>query len=258
MSRLALFGVFGVAALAGAGVTALYLSRTGRPRLPGAAGPALPGPVPGAHPLAPGAAIAASTRRLAATVAGAAYSYGGGTPGSAWPQGSAGLRGGKGWDCSGLILAWSAALLRYRWDGADLTSSQIANLCTPVELGRQLPGDLAAYRNRHVTAVVGLAGARGHSAVLSASGGGQSTNGDDPRAFVRLHDAADYRADFLTYMRLPPVEVSADQAVTVMALRHLLAGQPPRGDSRLSEDQLRVELGRRYGAVPAVARWLGA
>lgn len=261
----------GIGALAaGALVGALAWSRRGPASLSGRVtkGPAtvvpqatprssLPG-APGLHPLDP-RALESTCLRLASTLVDQPYSYGGGTPSSPLPGGSPGLHGGRGWDCSGLSLAFSACLLRYSWRGPDLTARGLADLCTPVATGRQQPGDLAVYRANHVTAVLTppQAALGHHSRVLSASGGGPSTNGDDVRARVRVFDRADYRSDFLTYMRLPPVEVSTEQAVACMALHTLLAGGVPAEDPRLPLAQLRAVLTRQFGAVPAVAAWLG-
>ncbi len=258
----------GMAALAaGALVGALAWSRAGRGAVTNGLGRVNPGPVPpsggagpagaGRHPLDP-RSLESTCLRLAHTVVGRGYSYGGGTPRSPWPVGEPGVHGGVGWDCSGLSLAFSACLLRYPWEGRDLTAQGLGALCAPVALGAQKPGDLAIYRGQHVTVVLTgpQPGAGVHSRVLSASGGGRSTNGDDPAARVRIFDRADYRADWLTYMRLPPVEVGETQAVTCMALHTLLAGGVPGPDPRLPLPALRRELAARFGTVPAVQRWL--
>lgn len=195
--------------------------------------------------------------RLARSVLGQPYSWGGGRHDRGWPQGWPGVHGGKGWDCGGLSLAWSALLLRYPWEGPDRGARDIDQLCTPVPLGQQRVGDLAAYRGRHVTAVVSAPDpSTGHSVVLSASGGTSRTNGDDPTATVKLQASGDYRGDFLRYLRLPPVDVSDAQAVTCMAVHRLLAGEALPNDPRLPRPQLRAELARRYAGLPAVADWL--
>lgn len=226
--------------------------------LPGSSSSQPPGAAAlGLHPLDP-RSLESTCLRLAQSVVGRPYSYGGGSPRSPWPQGEPGLHGGVGWDCSGLQLGFSTLLLRYRWDGRDRTARGVAEICSPVALGAQRPGDVATYKGRHITAVLTHPDASGHSRVLSASGGSSTTNGDDPQARVRIWDRGDYRRDFLTYMRLPPVQVSDRQAVTCMAVHHLLAGSAPPNDPRLSRAELRDELAERYGALPEVRRWLGA
>jgi len=193
---------------------------------------------------------------LADSVEGALYSWGGGRADKGWPQGWAGVHGGVGWDCGGLTLAAAALFLRRRWDAPDLSAAGIAGICREVDLGKQQPGDVAVYRNRHITFVLTWPDAAGHSKVLSASGGGRNTNGDDPRARVRVQDRGDYRSDFVTYMRLPPVEVSTEQAVTCMAVHRLLAGEAVPEDSRLPSEALGRELAHRYAGLEAVSRWL--
>ncbi len=201
MSRVA--AALAVLGLAGAGGVVWAMSRQPPPPVLPVRDDRLLQPSGGSHPLDP-RALEATARRLAQSVLGFRYSYGGGRTDRGWPQGWAGVHGGKGWDCSGLTLAWSALLLRYRWDAPDRGARDIDQLCTPVETGHQKVGDVAVYKNRHVTAVVtGPDASTGHSAVLSASGGGAQTNGDDPSAIVRLMPRGDYRRDFLRYARLP-------------------------------------------------------
>ena len=251
---MGLFALGGVAwAFAKGGPRPSDPSRVSR-GLPGApgSGTATPGQQ---HPLHP-ALLEETALRLAETAVGQRYSWGGGGADSPWPQGAPGVHGGVGWDCSGLALSFSGLLLRYRWDGRDLTARGIADICAPINPGHQKPGDLAVYRNRHITAVLTHPGPGGRSRVLSASGGGQDTNGNDPNAVVRIHDRADYRGDFLTYARLPAVHVSDRQAVTAMAVHRLLRGDIPPVDSRLPASALRAELQARYAQLPVVAAWL--
>ena len=244
MSRAAVAAV-GILALAGVGGAAWYLSRPEPPVL-------LPEPTVrdrerlsgGVHPLHTDR-IEKTALALADTVEGQPYSWGGGRTDMGWPQGWPGVGGGTGWDCGGVSLAYSALMLRYRWGDPDRTARGIADICAPVELGKQRPGDLAAYRGRHITSVLTFPDRQGQSRVLSASGGGQSTNGDDPRAYVRVHDRADYRSDFLGFMRLPAVAVSDTQAVTCMAVHRLIAGDPVPNDPRLPTEQLAAELATR-------------
>ena len=255
MSRAVLLGV-GLLAVAGLGGAVAWSMRRPEPVLPARETLRVEEKrSKGLHPLHP-KRIEGTALRLADTVVGARYSWGGGRTDRGWPQGAPGVHGGVGWDCGGVSLAFAAAMLRYRWDGRDLTARGIADICTPVPLGKQKPGDLAAYRNRHVTAVLTHAGPDGHSRVLSASGGGSSTNGNDPNATVRIHDRGDYRSDFLTYMRLPAVNVDERQAVTCMALHRILAGEPVPDDSRLDAAELAALLRERFGGVPQVSTWL--
>jgi len=254
MSRgaLALFGLVALAGVTGASVWAA--SR--RP-------PVLPSPSlrdeeqrrGGVHPLHRDR-LEGTALRLASTVEGARYSWGGGRTDRGWPAGWAGVHGGVGWDCGGLTLAGAALLLRYRWDAPDRSAASIAGICRKVELGSQMPGDVAVYRNRHITLVLTWPDDSGHSRVLSASGGGSKTNGDDPRARVRIQYRGDYRSDFVSYMRLPATQVSTEQAVACMAVHRILAGDPVPQDSRMSLEAIGAELADRYSGIDAVSRWL--
>ena len=196
----------------------------------------------------------ASLHRLATTVLGQPYSWGGGSPGASWPAGGPGLGGGRGWDCSGLALATLAALGLWPWDGPDLTSAPMAQQAEAVPVGQQRPGDLAYYP-RHVVVVLTRPGPDGHSAVVSASGGGPTTNGDDPKARVQVHETARYRPDFVTFMRLTR-PVGREQLDTVMALHQLLAGEAVQALDPARDAARRQRLARHYSALPPVARFL--
>ena len=132
------------------------------------------------------------------------YWYGKGGPSTPWSDGPDGV------DCSGYV---QMALVRLGLLPADgprrrATSDSgailsLANICDPVAVGDEAPGDLAIYPG-HVMLVVGETGADGHAAVCGASGGDAETEGNDPNARVKLFASALYRADFVTYGRIKP------------------------------------------------------
>jgi hypothetical protein len=89
-------------------------------------------------------------------------------------------------------------------DDPDRNARALADACDKVEIGQQRPGDMALYGGgSHVMIVAGPADADGHSPVAGASGGGESTKGDDPNARVKLYDSALYWSSaFTCYMRI--------------------------------------------------------
>lgn len=101
-------------------------------------------------------------------------------------------------DCSGEaqeILVDAGEL-----DGAepDRNSRGLAMICDPVKEGDEQPFDLAFYGTGAITHVMVVVG---RQAVLGASGGRSTTNGDDPRAFVQLH-RLHYRTDLVCLGRI--------------------------------------------------------
>jgi cell wall-associated NlpC family hydrolase len=123
------------------------------------------------------------------------YFFGKGAPSTRWDAGADGV------DCSGFAQMALVRLGLLRPDYTDRGAAALADDSDPVELGRQVPGDLAYYPG-HVMVVVGYPGASGHSPVMGASGGRSTTLGNDPSARVKLFDSGAYRSDFVTYMRL--------------------------------------------------------
>ena len=110
----------------------------------------------------------------------------------------------KGCDCSGLVLSLAVeeGLCTPEWAEAHRTTSAIMTGCTA--LGKDWagvnPGDVAGYSG-HVAMVFALAD-DGCPLCISASGGGESTHGDDPDAHAKIV-RADYRSDFLGFYRFP-------------------------------------------------------
>jgi len=132
------------------------------------------------------------------------YYYGKGGPNTPWPTGNK----TEYVDCSGYAQMVLVKLGKLKSTATDRSSSQLAADSDPVEVGQQQVGDLAYYPG-HVAVVASAPGPSGHSKVLSASGGGRSTLGNDPNARVKLFSSALYRGTyplnsdgFVTYMRL--------------------------------------------------------
>lgn len=126
------------------------------------------------------------------------YYWNRGDPGTPWEDGPEGV------DCSGFAQMALVKLGIMSDEEPDRSSAGLADVCDPVELGDQVPGDLAYYPG-HVMVVISdpLASQGGHSAVMGASGGERGTLGDNPKAYVKVFSTADYRDDFVTYMRWP-------------------------------------------------------
>jgi hypothetical protein len=125
------------------------------------------------------------------------YFYTLGSPSTKWESGSLGV------DCSGYVLMCLVRLGIISEKTNDMNTATIANECDPVEIGSQIPGDIAYYPG-HVMLVCNYPGANGHSAVVGASGGGRTTIGNDPNARVKVFTTAKYRDDFVCYMRFKP------------------------------------------------------
>lgn len=115
----------------------------------------------------------------------------------------------KGGDCSGITgtmlvhagLVSGAWVEKYR--RAD--SMRDSSASKPIAIGEQKPGDIACY-NGHVTMVITqpLKELDGHSYVLSMSGGGSSTFGNNQNARAKIM-VANYRSSgpdqFIGYFR---------------------------------------------------------
>ena len=129
------------------------------------------------------------------------YSWGAGTPASRWPQGSAGSKGGVGWDCSGFAQAALVKLGKLLSTATDRTSQGLADHASGISEWEAQEGDLAFYgtawdKVTHV--MVSL----GNGQVIGASGGGSATNADDASAKVKIFNTPRYRGDFLGYRRI--------------------------------------------------------
>lgn len=120
---------------------------------------------------------------------GTPYSYGAGRPSDAlscWPPNDPprGMNGGRGVDCSGAVQIFLVRLGLLAQDAPDRSAAALYDLGKPVPDGAEQMGDLAFYgppgRVSHVMLVVGP------GVVMGARGGDQTTNGDQPRAFVQL------------------------------------------------------------------------
>lgn len=131
---------------------------------------------------------------------GVPYSYGAGAPAdghASWPDGSPGIAGGIGWDCSGFAQACLVRMGMLSERAPDRTAAALYDLCQPVPVGSEHMGDLAFYgvgRVSHVTVVVAP------GVVLGACGGTSKTNSDDPNAYVKLA-RLDYRPDLVGVRR---------------------------------------------------------
>jgi len=127
------------------------------------------------------------------------YYWGKGSPGTPWTDGPLGA------DCNGYAQMFLVELGVLDQGAPDRGVSAMANVCDPIAVGDQQPGDLALYNGAgHVMVVAGPPGADGHSPVCGASSGGSSDFGDNPDARVKLFTTALYWSKFNTYMRLKP------------------------------------------------------
>jgi len=133
---------------------------------------------------------------------GVPYSWGAGGPGTAdaWPNGTPGVKGGVGFDCSGFVEAALVRLGLMPHDALRRSAAMLWDAATSVPAGAEQLGDLAFYgplgRASHVMLVVGP------GVVLGARGGDQTTNGDNARAFVQLEPLM-YWSAYLGCRRLP-------------------------------------------------------
>lgn len=182
-----------IVAIAAAGAAAYLWSRSKRPANSADRDAILPSEY--------GQGVAPECDELVQSCLGWPYYYGRGSPSTPWEQGAQGV------DCSGLV---QMCLVRYGLlspKSVDRGATDLANVADPVPVGSQKPGDFAVYPG-HVTFVVGWPDPdlEGHSPVISASGGTSATKGNDPNAYVKLFDTANYRRTdgFITYARIRP------------------------------------------------------
>lgn len=145
--------------------------------------------------------------------AGQRYYYGAGGPSSPWPNSM--------FDCGGFVGRALARCGLISHKQADTNSGGWWSLCTPLRVGQQTFGDIAAYGKgtvTHVTLVVSPPQAGGHSYVVGANGGGRATKGDDPSACVQLEKPGYRASDLIGYGRVsrcaPPT--AADRAVVAL------------------------------------------
>lgn len=124
------------------------------------------------------------------------YFFGKGTPATPWSDGP------KGVDCSGFAQMALVRLGLLKVTAGDRGARALADAARHVDIGDQQPGDLAIYPG-HVMVVADFPGTDGHSSVMGASGGVETTRGNDPHARVKLFKSARYRDDFVCYGRLP-------------------------------------------------------
>lgn len=129
------------------------------------------------------------------------YWWGKGSPSTPWSEGPQGV------DCSGYACMALVRLGLLSSSAPDMGARTLADESYPVEVGDQVPGDLAYYPG-HVVVVVSYPGEDGHSAVIGASGH-STTFGNVAGECVKVHTTALYRPDFVTYMRL---KSAADRA----------------------------------------------
>lgn len=136
---------------------------------------------------------------LAAESEGWPYFWGKGAPSTPWADGP------KGVDCAGYVNMMLVASGHLPASAPDRGVFDLANICDPIPVGEQLPGDMALYNGAaHVVIVIGPPGADGHSPVASASGKGSEDVGQNPDSRVKLFSSALYWSEFDTYMRLKP------------------------------------------------------
>jgi cell wall-associated NlpC family hydrolase len=230
---------------------------TGRAAAPGIS-PLAAGPSAAAYLLTDGE-LEGAVNRFGQTAMGQPYSWGAGGPGAPWPRGSAGERGGRGWDCSGLVAAAWAGLLLMPWSGPRFWTGSVEALCDAVPLGAQRPGDAVLY-DGHIVLVLTWADAKGDSLVLSAGGGGRDTNGDDPGAQVKVWSSWRYRGDAKVALRPKPslaVQISEGQREACLSLHALLAGQGLPAGSGLAPGRRDELLRQFYGEIDVVRATLG-
>ena len=124
------------------------------------------------------------------------YFFGKGGPSTPW------LDGANGVDCSGYAQMVLVRLGILKATDSDRGARALADAFKPVAVGMQKIGDLAYYPG-HVMVVAGPPGSDGHSPVIGASGGTETTLGNNVNAKVKLFSTGKYRPDFVTYMRAP-------------------------------------------------------
>jgi cell wall-associated NlpC family hydrolase len=156
------------------------------------------------HPAATATRSQGPASEILLTAVGIPYSYGAGSPATPWGKMARGLAGGWGLDCSGFAQAALAKFRRLPRNAPDRSASQLAAASKPVAWGKQRPLDLAFYGRpiSHVMIVLSLPDKSGDSEVIGESGGRSSTNGDNPKAAVKVFSSARYRKDFIRFGRI--------------------------------------------------------
>ena len=113
----------------------------------------------------------------------------------------AGLKGGRGWDCSGFAQAALAFLGILDAKAPDRTAAGLFGITRAIPVEDARLGDLSFYGAAgHISHVMLCLG---FGACIGASGGGSQTNGDNPRAFVDVKPIT-YRSDFRGVRRMMP------------------------------------------------------
>lgn len=136
---------------------------------------------------------------LASESLGWPYWWGKGAPSTPWEDGPGGV------DCAGYVNMFLVELGYLSSTEPDRGVTALANICDPIEVGEQQPGDMAIYNGAgHVVMVAGPPGPDGHSPVVGASGKGAEDVGQNPNSHVKLYSTALYWDAFNTYMRLKP------------------------------------------------------
>lgn len=141
--------------------------------------------------------VAVDASGLVASSLGWPYWYGKGNPGTSWSSGASGV------DCSGYVQMCLVQMGILPSTAPDRGARTLADICDPLGVGQEQPGDIAIYPG-HVMLVVGYPGPDGHAPVCGASGGTSETFGADPNARVKLFTTGAYRGDFCCYGRLKP------------------------------------------------------
>jgi len=126
------------------------------------------------------------------------YWWSKGSPSTPWEDGANGV------DCSGYAQMFLVELGVLSATEPDRGAAALADICDPVAIGDQMPGDLALYNGAgHVMIVAGPPNdTDGHSPVAGASSGGRTDLGNNPDARVKLFTTALYWDAFQCYMRL--------------------------------------------------------
>ena len=166
-------------------------------------------------------------RDMLSAALGQPYWYGAGGLDCPWPIGGPGGGAGApfGFDCSGWVLrAWQHLGLVWRKTPVGRTARDIAAFVERVEVGQQMPGDVACYASdgetvSHVQLVVTppVEDLDGHSLCFGANGGGSDTHGTDPEACVK-EAPGNYWSKFVFYGRVPSSHAKMAKFVSHLVL----------------------------------------
>ncbi len=140
---------------------------------------------------------------------GVSYVYGAGAPCAVsmglWPQGcySAffGSKSRRGLDCSGFAQMGLVRMGLMSPEEIDRSAAAMQLVCKPIQASELRHGDLVFYGKTCVTHVMVILPDR--VAVIGASGGRSSTNGNVAGAKVKIYDRYDYRSDIYGFGRWP-------------------------------------------------------